>query len=303
MDFKLSLLRVFVAVAETGNIQDAADRVGRSPSAVSMSLKQLEDLVGGALFESDRKSQLTELGAFFLETARGQLTSYDRAMASVQAFAKGEIGRVEVACVPSVASHLLPDVIQAFMSKWQRVELDIRDIDTAAVVRAILRGTVEVGIAGRPRTDMVTFTPLFHDRLLLVCPDSSEVNAHDGPVAWQDIKGQNILANGIMASSKHPEIQALNDGANLMVRNTTSLLALIKSGAGVTILPELSLPKHAEGFRVHALAADNLNRDVGTIHKKGTSLSPAAKAFLELFVDFVRARIDEDGAWRSAPPS
>ena len=42
MEFKLSLLRVFVAVADTGNIQDAADRISRSPSAISMSLKQFE---------------------------------------------------------------------------------------------------------------------------------------------------------------------------------------------------------------------------------------------------------------------
>lgn len=298
MDIKLSLLRVFVAVAETGNIQDAADRVGRSPSAVSMTLKQLEVLVGGALFESDRKNQVTELGMYLLETARSQLTGHDRAMASVQAFAKGEIGRVEVACVPSVASHLLPDVIQAFMAKWDRVELDIRDIDTSAVVRAILRGTVELGIAGRPRTSMVTFKPLFHDQLLLVCPAESRLKKSHGPVSWKSLGEQTILANGIMASSDHPEIQALNAGAKLMVRNTTSLLALIKAGSGVTILPELSIPQGTKGVSVLPLEDGNLKREVGTIHKTGIPLSPAADAFLKIFISFLQDKIDETGAWR-----
>ena len=299
MDFKLSLLRVFVAVAETGNIQDAADRVGRSPSAVSMALKQLEGRVGGALFESDRKNHLTELGMYLLDIARGQLTSHDRAMASVRAFAKGELGRVELACVPSVASHLLPDVIQTITARWPGVELDVRDIDTAAVVRAIERGAIEIGIAGRPRSGAVTFQPLFHDGLVLVCPAASPLAGQAGPVTWKRLAGHSVIANGIMADSDVPEIQALNAGANLMVRNTTSLLALVKAGVGATILPELSIPQDALGIRLLPLEAGNLRREVGAIRKTGTPLSPAARAFLEVFTSFVRDRVSRDGAWRN----
>lgn len=298
MDVKLSLLRVFVAVAETGNIQDAADRVGRSPSAVSMTLKQLEDLVGGALFESDRKNQLTELGMYLLETGRGQLTSHDRAMASVQAFAKGEIGRVELACVPSVASHLLPNVIQTFMAQWAGVELDVRDIDTSAVVRAIERGTVEVGIAGRPRTGAVIFQPLFRDRLVLVCSAASPLTGQPGPVTWKKLKGHSVIANGIMANSDVLEIQALNAGAKLMVRNTTSLLALVQAGIGATILPELSVPLDNLEIRLLPLEAGNLTREVGIIRKTETPLSPAAEAFVDVFTSFVQERISPDGLWR-----
>lgn len=299
MEFKLSLLRVFVAAAETGNIQDAGDRVGRSPSAVSMSLKQLEGLVGGALFESDRKSHLTDLGMYLLETARGQLTSHDRAMASVRAFAKGEIGRVELACVPSVASHLLPDVIQTFTAQWAGVELDVRDIDTAAVVRAIERGTVEVGIAGRPRSGAVTFQPLFHDRLVLVCPASSVFTDQSMPVKLMHLKNHPFIANGITTASEIPEIQALSAVAKLMVRNTTSILALVNAGVGATILPELAVPEEAAGIRLLPLEAGTLKREVGVIRKTDTPLSPPAKAFLEVFTSFVRDRVGHDGSWRS----
>lgn len=298
MEFKLSLLRVFVAVAETGNIQDAADRVGRSPSAVSMTLKQLEGLVGGALFESDRKNRLSELGMYLLEIARGQLTSHDRAMTSVRAFAKGELGRVELACVPSVASHLLPDVIQTITARWAGVELDVRDIDTAAVVRAVERGTIEIGIAGRPRSGTVTFQPLFHDALMLVCPAASPLARQAGPVTWEGLVDQTVIANGITENSDVPEIQALNAGANLMVRNTTSLLALVKAGVGVTILSELSIPQGALGICLLPLKARNLRRYVGTIRKTGTPLSPAANAFLEVFTSFVQDRVSRDGAWQ-----
>ena len=71
-----------------------------------------------------------------------------------------------------------------------------------------------------------------------------------------------------MAGYDHPEIQALGTRANLMVRNTTSLLALIKVGVGVTILPELAIPQEMTGIEVFPLEDENLKREVGTIQKQ-----------------------------------
>ncbi|MGO1120128.1 LysR family transcriptional regulator [Rhodovibrionaceae bacterium A322] len=291
MEFKLSLLRVFVAVAETGNIQDAADRVGRSPSAVSMSLKQVEEIVGGPLFESDRKNGLTELGRYLLQTAQGQLTALDRSMESIRAFAKGEIGRVEVACVPSVATQLMPTVIRRFQEQWRGVELDIRDIDTMAVVRAIERGTVELGIAGRPRTGAVTFQPLFTDQLVLACPQNHPLARSDTAVGWAEIDPVDFIANGITAVSDIAEVQALNGGAKLMVRNTTSLIAMVSANVGLTILPELALATPAPGVHSRPLSNQQSRREVGVIRKTESALSPAARAFLQVFNDVLKDRM------------
>ena len=62
MTIKLELFRYFCAVAETGNLAEAADRLGRTQSALSMSLKQLEEHLGKKLFDGERKSQLSPLG-------------------------------------------------------------------------------------------------------------------------------------------------------------------------------------------------------------------------------------------------
>jgi DNA-binding transcriptional LysR family regulator len=69
------MLRNFVAVAALGNLNDAADRLGRAPSAVSMSLKQLEEHLGAPLFASDRKNRLTALGRFTLAEGSRETTS------------------------------------------------------------------------------------------------------------------------------------------------------------------------------------------------------------------------------------
>ena len=73
MAIKIEMLRNFVAVAELGNLNDAAERLGRTASAVSMSLKQLEDHLGAPLFETDRKNRLTALGQFTFAEGRREV--------------------------------------------------------------------------------------------------------------------------------------------------------------------------------------------------------------------------------------
>ena len=59
---RLELLKTFRIVAEQGSLARAADILGRTPSAISMSLSQLEAELGAPLFETDRKNRLTPLG-------------------------------------------------------------------------------------------------------------------------------------------------------------------------------------------------------------------------------------------------
>ena len=56
MSIKLEMLRVFRVVAEFGTLAAASRNLGRTPSAISMTLSQLEDQIGAPLFETDRKT-------------------------------------------------------------------------------------------------------------------------------------------------------------------------------------------------------------------------------------------------------
>ena len=90
---KTEMLRVFVEVARAGNLVTAAEALGRAPSAVSMTLKQLEAHLGQPLFESERKSRLTALGAYAFEMANRELTHFDRTIAALTGFRGGPVRR------------------------------------------------------------------------------------------------------------------------------------------------------------------------------------------------------------------
>ena len=83
MTIKIEMLRCFVIVAELGNISDAGERLGRTPSAISMTLKQLEENLGSPLFESDRKNRLTALGRFTLTEARREVDNFTRCIETI----------------------------------------------------------------------------------------------------------------------------------------------------------------------------------------------------------------------------
>lgn len=291
MHIKIAALRVFVAVAEHGNIQGAAARVGRSVSAVSMTLKQLETQLGAALFESDRKSNLTPLGSYLLEAARSEILRHERAMAAIRAYTKGEIGRLELACIPSVGAHLLPDVIRRYISRFPGVELDVRDTDTLSVLRGVETGAVEIGIAGKQehRATLV-FRPIFQDELVLVCASGSRLARRpDATVDWNAIGGEQVIANGIMLGMSWPDGSGMADGSRLLVRNTTSLLALVKAGVGVTVLPRLAVPGGGgDGLVALGFRQSSLRRTVGVVQRAGMELSPAAREFLVLLDQFVQ---------------
>lgn len=294
MYIKIFALRVFVAVAERGNIQDAAAHVGRSASAVSVTLKQLEAQLGTALFESDRKSTLTPVGRYLLDAARAEILRRERAMAAIHAYTRGEIGRLELACVPSVASHLLPEVIQRCIARFPGVEMDVRDSDSLSVIRSVETGVVEVGIAGRQKSGAhLSFRPVFQDELIVVCASNSRLarRASGDTVEWRDLAGEEIIANGIMLGLNSVEDSGLLEGSRLLVRNTTSLLALVKANLGVTILPRLTVPSSGrDGLAALTLRQPALTRTIGIVQRAGMELTPAAREFLVLLEQYVAER-------------
>jgi len=293
MALTLGQLRVFLEVADLGNIKDAAEKIGRTPSAVSMSLKQLEEQLGGSLFESDRKTTLTSLGEYVLTVARAEVRGFDRSVAAVQAYARNEIGRLEIACVPSVATQLIPMVLNDFLAPRPDIELDVRDADSESVELSVERQRVELGIAGRPaNAGIVAFTPVFRDRFVLVCSAESPLAQTDAPIQAGEIGNIRFIANGASARMHAPEFQAISQASRLMVRNVTSLLALVRADFGVTVLPALSVAADP-AVCCRPLAGEDLYREVGLLTRAGRALSPVAEAFSDAFRETIaRSGID-----------
>jgi DNA-binding transcriptional LysR family regulator len=278
---KQSHLRCFVTVAEQGSISAAAERLHRTPSAISMTVTNLEAQFGRALFEAGSKTRLTPFGAYVFEIAREQLRQYNRGMENIEAYARGDFGRVDIAAVPSFATRYLPGLLADFIGRYPQVTLSIRDDSSAQINKLVEQGHIDVGIAS-PVQESPTLKcrPLLSDPLGVVCGHSHPLAGLDRPLTWKDLDGYRFIANGTCGQIRAPEFQAVLAASDMDVQNTTSLLAMVAAGFGITTLPRLAVPIDRPDVAFKPTEYHDLQRSIGIITSTSRSLSPAAVAFV-----------------------
>lgn len=276
------MLRCFAVVARSGNLADAADKLGRTPSAVSMMLKQFEAHLGAPLFESERKSKLTALGAFTLNEAMRELDHFERTVAAIVNFARSDVGFVRIAAVPSVAEAILPQVVRRFLRDHAGVRIDIRDMDSESVIRELEQERVDLGLAsGVDAGGGITCSTLFSDAFGVVCRADHPLAAGDPPLDWNALDPWPFIANGLCGHIADERFQRIFTGSHLMVHNTTSLLALVRADVGVTVLPRLVLHDFEQEIMFLPVSDPTARRSIDILRNAHTSPAPAAQSFEE----------------------
>ena len=121
---EMDLLRTFIAIAETGNFTSAAEVVFRTPSAVSMQIKKLEEVLGSPLFLRDARSvSLTPQGELLLGYARRLMALNNETMSR---FLLPEMnGVVRVGAPEDIGERILPEVLRRFSESYPNVMVDV----------------------------------------------------------------------------------------------------------------------------------------------------------------------------------
>ncbi len=169
----LDLLRTLVAIAETGNFSAAGAEVGRTPSAISMQVRKMEETLGKPVFIRDSRSvTLTADGEALLAHARKMLALNREVMAR---FITPDVaGEVRLGAPDDVAERFLPTMLRRFA-----------DTHPAVIVNVVVDGSLEL-------MEMVRAGRL--DMAIITCEagfrgdDAAEVIYREGLV-WAGLKG------------------------------------------------------------------------------------------------------------------
>lgn len=238
MTFKIETLRCFCAVARAGKLSDAARKLGRTQSAISMTLKQFEHTLGGALFETERKNRLTKLGEQVLLLAESQIAQFDKTVQAMETLASAPRGVLRIAAVPSVAAFAFPPVVRHLTTQHPGVKIELRDADTQQVFDALLQGWADIGITSAKRNlNGVTATALFREPFGLVLSETHALANRAGPITIRDVFAARFLRNGLCDQIDNPEVLDRLADVDVNMRNTQSLLAMLLEGDWVTLLP------------------------------------------------------------------
>ena len=175
----------------------------------------------------------------------------------------------------------MPGLLADFIACYPQVTLSIRDDSSVRINNLVAQGNIDVGIAS-PTEDSpaLHYQPLLTDTLGVVCSHSHLLAELGRPLIWKDLTGHSFIANGTCRQIRNPEFQDLLATSEMDVQNTTSLLALVATGIGVTTLPRLAVPVEREDVVFKPTGYRELERTIGIITPTDRTLAPAALAFV-----------------------
>jgi DNA-binding transcriptional LysR family regulator len=145
MNLDSDLLRTFVAVADTGNVTRAADRMGRTQSAVSMQIRKLEEVVGDRLFErGSRGVKLSRKGEALVGNARRIVSLLDETASTLRAAPLD--GPVRIGIPEEYGFTVLAQALGEFAKQHPRVEITVRFASSATQLAALNSGDLDLAV-------------------------------------------------------------------------------------------------------------------------------------------------------------
>ncbi|MDB5368477.1 MAG: LysR-family transcriptional regulator [Roseomonas sp.] len=293
VNVNLKLLQAFIEVAEHSSFRRAAEEIGRTQSAVSMQIRQLEEQLGLQLFHrTTRQVRLTAEGAKLLTHVRSAMTELMTGLRQVDGLAASHRGRVAVACAPSIAGSRLPEVMAAFQAAFPGAQVEVRELPLGGILDCVRAQDVDFGIGPCPPSAAnVAFRPLLEDPICALVPPGL---LPARPRATLRLLAQHPLV--MMSGLRETVEQAAGTlGLTLTIRyqaqQVLTVAGLVEAGLGIGIAPRVALEGLAGGaLHILPIGAPRLTRQVGILTRPGRPLSPLAIELQRIFETVMSTR-------------
>ncbi|WP_311945999.1 LysR family transcriptional regulator [Halomonas piscis] len=282
-------LQAFVTIAELGSFVEAAERLHLSQPALSITIRKLEQAVGGMLFNrSPRGIQLTPEGRFFLPTARRLLADWEAALGDLSELFNKQRGKITLAALPTLAAGFLPAVLADYRRRYPNIAISVHDVLANQVDELVSDHRADIGFSVRPTaSEAIRFEPLLDDHFVAVCPRDHPLMAQEA-VFWADLLDYPIIGVSRLSSTRQAieqVLQQLDREMDLMceVSQIGTAGRMVAAGLGVAALPSLSFRQiSAEGLDWRPLSAPHVPRSLGILTPSRGTLSAAATAMFDL---------------------
>lgn len=292
---KLFQLQVLIAVADCGSFSEAAQELQMSQSAVSYAIASLEEDLGVILFSRGRYgAQLTSVGEQIVDRAR-QVTYLLDDIVKQANLARGlRGGHVRISSFRSAATHILPDVIAEFCSRYRAIAVSIADYDDRPDVEEDLRkGRADLGMTYLPTSSEFETWELMRDEIVALFPPSFKPKSDR--LSWEDLKAYPLImapdGDGCDAMTyAHCSKYGMSLQATYQIRSDATIVNMVAKELGVALSPRLAAEPIPAGVQVYSLPIP-LHRVICVAVLADALLTPAAYAFLDLLKSSSRGKL------------
>jgi LysR family hydrogen peroxide-inducible transcriptional activator len=249
----LRQLRYLVAVAEHRHFGRAAEECLVTQSTLSAGVRELEDVLGATLVgRSKRHVALTPLGEDIVQRAQALLRAADELVDAARVGSLPLTGLLRLGVIPTVGPYLLPRALPELRRAYPDLRLYLREEQTARLLDMLGRGRLDGGVIALPYlTGELETMVLGEDALLVACP-KDHAFAHRGSVSSSDLAGEpmmlledgHCLRNHALTACRLVPGQANED---LQATSLSTLVQMVGSGLGLTLVPELAVEIETRG--------------------------------------------------------
>ena len=286
---ELSQLEVFLAVARERRFSRAADKLFRTQSAVSQTIRKLEDELGEALFDrSSREGVLTDAGKVLYEYAEKLINLRSEASESLAELKELQKGKLVVAANELTVLYLLP-VLAEFRRLHPMIKITVERALGSRIPDEVLSYSVEFGVLSyAPQDPSLHSIVIFSDQLVFVVPPRHPL-ASAPQVSIRQLGAESFVAHIVSSPYREKVIQMFKNHKtplhmDLELPTLQAIKRYVAMGSGVAFVPEISVEAEiARGELVSIPVRElQLKRKLRLIYRKDASLSHAARAFLKV---------------------
>eukprot|EP01037_Dinobryon_pediforme_P014903 gene14903-15040_t len=285
INLTLKQLRYFEALVRHGHFGRAADACAISQPALSMQIKELEEVMGTVLFERGaRHVRLTNFGEEFALRVRGILQSLDELDDVARASQDRLVGRLRIGVIPTIAPYLLPTIIANLTAMNAGLDLHVRETVTPKLIEELAVGRLDTAIVALPVSEpSLTEVALFTENFVLVRPREDEGKSIPNRETLREMRlllleeGHCFRDQALSFCDMHSaRPRELLDCSSL-----STLVQMVSAGIGVTLIPEMAVAVETRSASVSLARFTNPqpSRTIGMIWRK---TSPLAKQLLQI---------------------
>src|SRR5215813_9196541 len=285
----LAQLEVFVAVAQEGRFSRAAEKLHRTQSAISQSIRKLEDEIGEPLFDrSSREGLLTDAGQVLKEHAERLLNLREGAQQALLELRELQQGKLAIAANEFTALYLLP-VLAQFRRLHPMIKITVQRSLGSHIPDDLLRHTVEMGVLTYdPQDPRLRSIIVYQDELTFVVPPSHPL-ASGKQISIRQLGAEVFVAHIVTSPYREKVIEAFRRyktplHMDVELPTLQAITRFVAMGNGVALVPEISVENELARGELVRIAVREVKhqRKLRLVYRKDASFSHAGRAFLQV---------------------
>ena len=301
MKITLRQMEIFLNVVKSGHLTNVAKEMSLSQSAISMSIKELESILGRPVFDRiNKKLVLNEVGRAFHK----EIDPIFKKLSDIEyEFKNSENkGMIRVGASTTIVDYLMPSIICAYMSSYPDVKITLKEGNTQDIATMIQEGSIDIGfVEGFVAGSDIIKEKIGVDELLVVTENANIANAK--PVYIDELAEMRWVLREEGSGTREVFLDYIKekvDNLNVFLElgHTESIKSILKNRECLTCISKISVDKELQEGKLFRVPVKNFEckRDFLMVYHKDKYHSALFEKFVFFSKKLMMQMIENDNS-------